>query len=48
MDEVDLVVGNADKQNLVRLADLLELDRFASIGDRKQLGAVDSASSGGR
>ncbi|UVI40781.1 MobF family relaxase [Qipengyuania spongiae] len=36
------MVGNADKEKLVRLANLLQLDRFASIGDRKQLGAVDA------
>ena len=41
LDEASMV-GNADKEKLVRLANLLELDRFASIGDRKQLGAVDA------
>jgi len=41
LDEASMV-GNADKENLVRLANLLELGRFASIGDRKQLGAVDA------
>ncbi|NNM76376.1 conjugative relaxase [Sphingomonas sp. ID1715] len=41
LDEASMV-GNADKVKLVRLANLLELDRFASIGDRKQLGAVDA------
>lgn len=41
LDEASMV-GNADKEKLVRLANLLELDRFASIGDRKQLDAVDA------
>lgn len=41
LDEASMV-GNADKERLVRLANLLQLDRFASIGDRKQLGAVDA------
>lgn len=41
LDEASMV-GNAAKEKLVRLANLLELDRFASIGDRKQLGAVDA------
>ena len=41
LDEASMV-GNADKEKLVRLANLLELGRFASIGDRKQLGAVDA------
>lgn len=41
LDEASMV-GNSDKEKLVRLANLLELDRFASIGDRKQLGAVDA------
>jgi conjugative relaxase-like TrwC/TraI family protein len=41
LDEASMV-GSADKEKLVRLANLLELDRFASIGDRKQLGAVDA------
>ena len=41
LDEASMV-GNADKEELVRLANLLHLDRFASIGDRKQLGAVDA------
>jgi ATP-dependent exoDNAse (exonuclease V) alpha subunit len=41
LDEASMV-GNADKEKLVRLANLLELDRFASIGDRKQLAAVDA------
>lgn len=41
LDEASMV-GNADKEKLVRLANLLELDRFAAIGDRKQLGAVDA------
>lgn len=41
LDEASMV-GNADKEKLVRLANLLHLDRFASIGDRKQLGAVDA------
>jgi hypothetical protein len=41
LDEASMV-GNADKEKLVRLANLLQLDHFASIGDRKQLGAVDA------
>jgi conjugative relaxase-like TrwC/TraI family protein len=41
LDEASMV-GNSDKEKLVRLANLLELGRFASIGDRKQLGAVDA------
>lgn len=40
LDEASMV-GNSDKDKLVRLANLLELDRFAAIGDKKQLGAVD-------
>ncbi len=41
LDEASMV-GNADKDKLLRLANLLELDRFVSIGDKKQLGAVDA------
>lgn len=41
LDEASMV-GNADKDRLVRLANLLQLDRFVSIGDKKQLGAVDA------
>jgi conjugative relaxase-like TrwC/TraI family protein len=41
LDEASMV-GNRDKEKLVRLANLLELAKFASIGDRKQLGAVDA------
>lgn len=41
LDEASMV-GNSDKDKLVRLANLLELDRFAAIGDKKQLGAVDA------
>jgi conjugative relaxase-like TrwC/TraI family protein len=41
LDEASMV-GNADKEKLLQLANLLELGRFASIGDRKQLGAVDA------
>jgi ATP-dependent exoDNAse (exonuclease V) alpha subunit len=41
LDEASMV-GNADMEKLVRLANLLELDRFASIGDTRQLGAVDA------
>jgi conjugative relaxase-like TrwC/TraI family protein len=41
LDEASMV-GNAEKEKLVRLANLLELGRFAAIGDRKQLGAVDA------
>lgn len=41
LDEASMV-GNADKEKLVRLANILELGRFASIGDKKQLGAVDA------
>ena len=41
LDEASMV-GNGDKEKLVNLANLLQLDRFAAIGDRKQLGAVDA------
>ncbi len=41
LDEASMV-GNADKDKLLRLANLLQLDRFVSIGDKKQLGAVDA------
>ena len=41
LDEASMV-GDADKEKLVLLANLLELGRFASIGDRNQLGAVDA------
>lgn len=41
LDEASMV-GNSDKEKLVRLANLLHLDRFASIGDTKQLGSVDA------
>lgn len=41
LDEASMV-GNSDKEKLVNLANLLQLDRFAAIGDRKQLGAVDA------
>lgn len=41
LDEASMV-GNSDKEKLVRLANLLQLDRFASIGDTKQLGSVDA------
>ena len=41
LDEASMV-GNADQEQLVRLANILELQRFAMIGDRKQLGAVDA------
>ncbi len=41
LDEASMV-GNSDKEKLVGLANLLQLDRFAAIGDRKQLGAVDA------
>ena len=41
LDEASMV-GNGDKEKLVSLANLLQLDRFAAIGDRKQLGAVDA------
>jgi len=41
LDEASMV-GNVDKEKLVRLANLLELGRFAAIGDRRQLGAVDA------
>ena len=41
LDEASMV-GNTDKEKLVRLANLLELGRFAAIGDRQQLGAVDA------
>ena len=41
LDEASMV-GNADQEKLVRLANLLQLDRFVSVGDRRQLGAVDA------
>lgn len=41
LDEASMI-GNSDKEKLVRLANLLELGRFASIGDKQQLGAVDA------
>ena len=41
LDEASMV-GNADKEKLVRLANLLEVERLALVGDRKQLGAVDA------
>lgn len=41
LDEASMV-GNADKEKLLLIANLLGVDRFASIGDRKQLGAVDA------
>lgn len=41
LDEASMV-GNSDKEKLVSLANLLELGRFAAIGDKKQLGAVDA------
>jgi conjugative relaxase-like TrwC/TraI family protein len=41
LDEASMV-GNADKDKLLRLANILQLDRFVSIGDKKQLGAVDA------
>ena len=41
VDEASMV-GNADKDKLLRLANLLQLHRFVSIGDKKQLGAVDA------
>ncbi|MEO6716028.1 MAG: MobF family relaxase, partial [Novosphingobium sp.] len=41
LDEASMV-GNADQEKLVRLANLLELARFVAIGDKRQLGAVDA------
>jgi len=41
LDEASMV-SNADKEKLVRLANLAEVDRLVLIGDRKQLGAVDA------
>jgi conjugative relaxase-like TrwC/TraI family protein len=41
LDEASMV-GNADKEKLVRLANLLQVERLALVGDRKQLGAVDA------
>ncbi|MBN9504746.1 MAG: conjugative relaxase [Altererythrobacter sp.] len=41
LDEASMV-SNADKEKLVRLANLAEIDRLVLIGDRKQLGAVDA------
>ena len=41
LDEASMT-GNVDLEKLVRLANRLEVRRFAMIGDRKQLGAVDA------
>ncbi len=41
LDEASMV-SNPDKEKLVRLANLAEVDRLVLIGDRKQLGAVDA------
>lgn len=41
LDEASMV-SNAEKEKLVRLANLLEVDRLVMIGDKKQLGAVDA------
>ncbi|WP_430427670.1 MobF family relaxase [Parasphingorhabdus sp.] len=41
LDEASMV-SNVDKEKLVRLANLLEVERLVMIGDKKQLGAVDA------
>jgi len=41
LDEASMV-SSADKEKLVRLANLARVDRLVLIGDRKQLGAVDA------
>ena len=41
LDEASMV-GNVDLDKLVRIANRLEVQRLALIGDRKQLGAVDA------
>jgi conjugative relaxase-like TrwC/TraI family protein len=41
LDEASMV-SNFEKEKLVRLANLLEVDRLVMIGDKKQLGAVDA------
>ena len=41
LDEASML-SNIDKEKLVRLANMAEVDRLALIGDRKQLGAVDA------
>ena len=41
LDEASMA-GNAAKEQLVRLANLLRVDRLALVGDHKQLGAVDA------
>ncbi len=41
LDEASMV-SNVDKAKLVRLANLLEVERLVMIGDKKQLGAVDA------
>jgi conjugative relaxase-like TrwC/TraI family protein len=41
LDEASMV-GNVDLDKLARLANRLEVQRFALVGDRRQLGAVDA------
>ena len=41
LDEASMV-SSADKEKLIRLANLARVDRLVLIGDRKQLGAVDA------
>lgn len=41
LDEASMV-SNSDKEKLVRLSNLLGVDRLVMIGDKKQLGAVDA------
>ena len=41
LDEASMV-SNSDKEKLVRLANLIGVDRLVMIGDKKQLGAVDA------
>lgn len=41
LDEASMV-GNNDKDKLVRLANILEVERLALVGDKRQLAAVDA------
>ncbi|WP_422342840.1 MobF family relaxase [Parasphingorhabdus sp.] len=41
LDEASMV-SNVEKEKLIRLANLLEVERLVMIGDKKQLGAVDA------
>lgn len=41
LDEASMV-GNNDKDKLIRLANILEVERLALVGDKRQLAAVDA------